>query len=75
MYVFKCIECVQMSLAAALSAGRSLLMSPSQKGPSLTALGDAEVFGVRNPCLFSLIPHLQSSGGQGEAGSRTSVQR
>ncbi|KFO94196.1 Potassium voltage-gated channel subfamily H member 1, partial [Buceros rhinoceros silvestris] len=26
----------------ALSAGRSLLMSPSQKGPSLTALGEAE---------------------------------
>ena len=63
-----------MSLVAALSAHRSLVMSPSQKGPSLTALGEAEVFGVRSPCLFAFILHPQSSGGQAEADSRTSVQ-
>lgn len=63
-----------MSLVAALSPCRSLLMSPSQKGPSLTALGEAEVFGVRNLCLFSFIQHPQSTGGQAGADSRTSVQ-
>lgn len=35
-----------MSLVAALSTYRSLLTCSSQKGPSSTALGEAEVFGA-----------------------------
>lgn len=49
-------------------------MSLSQKGPSLTGMEEAEVFGVRNPYLFSFLLHPESSGGQAEAGGRTCVQ-
>jgi len=64
-----------MFLVAALSGLETLLMSPSQKGPSSAALGEEEDFGGRNLCLFSFTLHAQSSGGQAEADSRTSVQR
>lgn len=59
-----------MSLVATHSMHRGLLMSPSQKAHSLIA---AVVSGVKNPCLFSFFLHPQSSGGQVEADSSTSV--